>query len=142
MGWGRGRDEKNKKHPCIATIKSNYLSNRILEKLILFGQAIAVRVQIRTFNPVATWTWPRIAEWLFRNDSAVSAGHLELERWAQEVGVPREGNEGNAREQQQCRMNPRPPTEVRSFPKSQRGDGDHDQTQGGEPSSDVRRGQP
>ena len=55
-----------------------------------------------------------------------SEGILELKRWAEQMPVPREGNERDAGEQQQRRMNAGPPTKLRNLPESHRGDGERD----------------
>jgi hypothetical protein len=53
MGWGKGAGRGKQKAPTHCNNKNNYLSNRIFEKLIPVGHAMAVRVQIPKFDRVA-----------------------------------------------------------------------------------------
>lgn len=62
---------------------------------------------------------------------------LEPKRWAKQMAIPREGNERDAGEQEQRRMNARPPAETRSFPKSHSGNCQHEHSDCGEPAGYV-----
>jgi hypothetical protein len=55
---------------------------------------------------------------------------------------PGEGDEGHAREQQQRPVNSGPPAQAGNPPEFHGGDRQNDQTQGGTPAHQMRRGQP